>query len=187
MDGGTARRRTGVRFAATTLGLVVVGLAGYGGFVAFVGADRTVASGVMVLAAGTGFAAFFSPCSFPLLLTFLTRRSNESARAAVVSAMRVAAGSAMLLTIAAIAIALGGTALGAAVEFNSSSGRLLRFGVGLVLVLLGLRQANLWRVRMRWLDRIAGGAARLFDPGQVVSPGRGDVMYGFGYLLTGFG
>lgn len=187
MDEVTARRRARVRFAATALGLVVVGIAGYVGFVAFVGSDRTMASGVMVLAAGTGFAAFFSPCSFPLLLTFLTRRSADSAGAAVVSALRVAAGSAILLSAAAGAVALGGIALGAVVEFDSTPGRLFRLIVGLALVLFGLRQASVWSMRMRWLDRIAGASARLFDPGQVTNRGRSDVVYGFGYLLAGFG
>lgn len=78
------------RFSAVTLGLVVVGVAGYIGFVAFGGSDPGVAGGVMVLAAGTGFAAFFSPCSFPLLLTFLARRSADSPGVALASALRMA-------------------------------------------------------------------------------------------------
>ena len=187
MDEVTARRRARVRFGATALGLAVVGIAGYIGFIAFVGSERTTASGVMVLAAGTGFAAFFSPCSFPLLLTFLTRRSADSRGAALVSALRVAAGSAMLLATVAAIMALGGVALGAVVEFDSIPGRLFRLGVGLALVLFGLRQAGLWSVRMRWLDRIAGSSARLFDPRRPANPGSRDVVYGFGYLLAGFG
>lgn len=123
MDETTARRRAGVRFAATALGLVVVGVAGYLGFVAFVGSDRTVAAGVMALAAGTGFAAFFSPCSFPLLLTFLARRSEDSGGNALLSATRVAVGAALLLASVAAAIALGGSALaGVVVSFPRFSG-----------------------------------------------------------------
>lgn len=187
MDEVTARRRSRVRFAATALGLVVVGVAGYLGFVAFVGSDRTVAAGMMVLAAGTGFAAFFSPCSFPLLLTFLTRRSVDSPSAALLSALRVAAGAALLLGAVAAVIAAGGSAVGGVVEFDSPTGRLFRAGVGLLLIGFGLRQARLWGVRMRWLDRVAGVSARMFDPGRVTNPARGDVVYGFGYLLAGFG
>ena len=71
MDAQRARRRAQVRYSAMALGVLVAGLAGYVGFVAFVAADRAVAAGTMFLAAATGFAAFFSPCSFPLLLTFL--------------------------------------------------------------------------------------------------------------------
>ncbi len=182
----TAVRRSRVRFTATVLGVIVVGVAGYAGFVAFVDSNQHVATGVMALAAASGFAAFFSPCSFPLLLTFLTRRSADSPGSALASGLRVAAGAAVLLVIVAVVIALGGSALGGVVEFDSQAGRLFRFAVGLVLVLFGFRQASLWRVRMRWLDRVAGASARIFDPGRVSRPGRSDVVYGFGYLLAGF-
>ena len=176
-----------MRFAAGASGLVVVGVAGYLGFVAFVGSDRNVSAGVLALAAGTGFAAFFSPCSFPLLLTFLTRRNSNAPGAALMSALRVASGAALLLAAVAVAIALGGSALAGVVEFDSSTGRLFRASVGLILVVFGLRQARLWGVRMRWLDRVAGASARVLDPARVTNPARSDVVYGFGYLLAGFG
>ncbi len=187
MDDLTARRRSRVRFTATTVGVVVVGIAGYAGFVAFVRSDRGVAVGVMVLAAATGFAAFFSPCSFPLLLTFLTRRSADSSGAALLSAVRVAAGAALLLASVAVVIAVGGTAVGGVIEFDSTAGRLFRLGVGTLLVLFGLRQTRLWGVRMRWLDRVATPSSRVFDPTKVSGRAGGDVVYGFGYLLAGFG
>lgn len=187
MDDATARRRSRVRFAATAVGVVVIGVAGYVGFVAFVGSDRDVAAGVMVLAAGTGFAAFFSPCSFPLLLTFLTRRSGDSPGAALLSALRVAAGAVLLLATVASVMTVGGAALGGVVEFDTTTGRLFRLGIGLLLVLFGLRQARLLGLKLRWLDAMAGLSARLFDPGRVSHPARRDVVYGFGYLLAGFG
>lgn len=187
MDDTALRQRTLARFVATALGVVVVGVAGYLGFVAFVGSDREAAAGALVLAAGTGFAAFFSPCSFPLLLTFLTRRSTKSKRAAMLSSLRVAGGAVILLAVVAVVIAVGGSALVRVVEFDSAAGRVFRFTVGLVLVVLGLRQANVLRLRMRWLDWIAGASGRLLDPSKVRSqPGR-DFVYGFGYLLAGFG
>ncbi len=187
MDQLKARQRARVRFGAIALGLLVVGIAGYVGFVAFVGAERTVAGGVLALAAGTGFAAFFSPCSFPLLLTFLSRRAADSAAAALASALRVAAGATMLLASVAVVIALGGTALGAVVEFDSVAGRVLRLGIGATLVILGLEQAGVWPRRMQWMDGVAGTSARLLDPARVTNPARRDVLYGLGYLLAGFG
>ena len=42
-------------------------------------------------------------------------------------------------------------------------------------------------MRMRWLDGVAGASAQVFDPGRVTNPARSDVVYGFGYLLAGFG
>jgi len=187
MDATTQRRRQRVRFVAIAAGLAVVGVAGYLGFVAFVGLDRDLGTGIMVLAAATGFAAFFSPCSFPLLLTFLSRRSSESTGAALLSALRVGAGAAALLLIAAVMMASAGTAIASVVEFDSTSGRVFRASIGVVLILFGLRQARLVRFRMHWLDGVAGRAGRVFDPSQVSGRARSDFVYGFGFLLAGFG
>lgn len=130
----TLRHRTRARLGAVILGLVVVAVAGYVGFVAFVESNPGVGAGVVVLAAATGFAAFFSPCSFPLLLTFLTRKSTESTGSALVSALRVGAGAAVLLGLFAVGITVGGAALGRIVEFDSPPGRVFRLSIGLLLV-----------------------------------------------------
>jgi cytochrome c biogenesis protein CcdA len=180
-------RRSRLRFGAVVLRVLVVGVAGYIGFVAFAGSEQGPATGVMVLGALTGFAAFFSPCSFPLLLTFLATRSTESRGEAALSALRVGAGAAALLAVIALAVAGGGTALASVVEFDSLSGRVFRLAVGLVLILLGLRQAHLLGLRMRWIDRVARSASRIFDSSSVSDRARGDIAYGFGYLLAGFG
>ena len=187
MDDLTAQRRSRTRFTMTAVGMVVTGMAGYLGFAAFVGSDRSVAAGVTALAAGTGFAAFFSPCSFPLLLTFLTRRSRESRTAAIASALRVAIGVAALLTIIALIMVFAGSVVGDVVQFDSSAGRSFRLGVGLLLVVLGLRQARFLTWKLGWLDAVAGTSARVFDTDRVKHPARRDFIYGFGYLLAGFG
>ncbi len=187
MDEARLRRRTLARFLATTLGVLVVGVAGYFGFAAFVGSQRDAAAGAFALAAGTGFAAFFSPCSFPLLLTFLTRRSEESKQTAMLSSLRLGSGAVILLVIVAVVVAAGGTALARVVEFDSAAGRVFRFAIGVVLVVFGLRQTNVLRFRMRWLDRIASASGRLLDPTNARTPARRDFIYGFGYLLAGFG
>lgn len=183
----TARRRALARFAVTALGLVVVGVAGYLGFVAFAGGGREAAAGVLVLAAGTGFAAFFSPCSFPLLLTHLTRRSSESATAALTSALRVALGAALLLALIGAVIALGGSGIAEVVGFDSTTGRAFRLAIGVLLIAVGLLQSHIWAWRMQWFSRIAGSAARVLDPSLARNPAGSDVRYGFGYLLAGFG
>jgi hypothetical protein len=56
-----------------------------------------------------------------------------------------------------------------------------------VLILLGLRQAHLLGLRIRWIDRVARSASRIFDSSSVSDRARGDIAYGFGYLLAGFG
>jgi cytochrome c biogenesis protein CcdA len=193
VDDVTLRRRARARLGAVILGLVVVAVAGYVGFVAFVESNPGVGAGVMVLAAATGFAAFFSPCSFPLLLTFLTRRSTESTGSALVSALRVGAGAAVLLGLFAVGITVGGAALGRIVEFDSAPGRVFRLSIGLLLVVFGLRQSQRFGFRMQWLDRVAGldrvaaSSARVLDPGRASNAAGADFAYGFGYLLAGFG
>ena len=187
MDDVTLRRRARARLGAVILGLVVVAVAGYVGFVAFVESNPGVGAGVMVLAAATGFAAFFSPCSFPLLLTFLTRKSTESTGSALVSALRVGAGAAVLLGLFAVGITVGGAALGRIVEFDSPPGRVFRLSIGLLLVVFGLRQSQRFGFRMQWLDRVAASSARVLDPGRASNAAGADFAYGFGYLLAGFG
>ncbi len=176
-----------MRFGALAIGLVVVGLAGYVGFVAVAVGDRSSSSALLALAAATGFAAFFSPCSFPLLLTFLTRRADESAGSAALTAIRVGLGAATLLAGVAAVTALVGEAAATAVAFDRPAGRIFRVAIGLGLIILGLRQARLIRLRMRWLDRVAGGAAAIFDPSRSTRRVRSDFAYGFAYLLAGFG
>lgn len=187
MDQSTKRLRARARYVAVAVGVLLVAIAGYVGFVRFVESDQGVGAGVIALAAATGFAAFFSPCSFPLLLTFLARRADESWKAALASALRVGAGAAFLLMILAIVIVAGGSALARLVEFDSTAGRGFRLLVGLLLIILGLAQARLINLRMRWRDRVASAAGRILDPSKATKPARSDVMYGFGYLLAGFG
>jgi len=181
------RARSRARFVAVAAGLLVVGVAGYVGFVAFARAERSSGTALLLLAAATGFAAFFSPCSFPLLLTFLARRADESVMTTAVTALRVGAGAASLLVVLAGVVAVSGDALTSVIAFDQPVGRALRFVVGMLLVGFGLRQARLLRLRMRWLDWVAGRAASAFDPSQRSSRAAGDFAYGFGYLIAGFG
>ena len=187
MDGVVRRRRGQVRLAIVTLGVLVVGLVGYLGFVWFVDSDRAGSSGVLVLGAVTGFAAFFSPCSFPLLLTFLARRADESKASAFKSALRVGFGATLMLGVLGLALALGGAAIGTIVQFDQPLGRGFRFLLGLLLVFLGLRQARVLTLRISWLDSFARVAGQVFDPSKTSSQAGGDVVYGLGYLLAGFG
>lgn len=180
-----AAKRARVRMLLVSAGVVVVGLAGYVGFAAF--SDSELGAGSMALAAATGFAAFFSPCSFPLMLTFLTRQSESSTAQTVRASLLVGAGALTLLAVAALFIAAGSESIGRVVQFDSVPGRLLRLGVGLVLILLGLRQANLVPFRPKWIDNVASASSRLFDPTRASSPATSHFVYGFGYLLAGFG
>jgi cytochrome c biogenesis protein CcdA len=187
VDKTALRARSRIRFGATVVGMLVVGVAGYIGFVAFVGSGPEISAGVMVLAAATGFAAFFSPCSFPLLLTFLARKSTETRGAAILSAVRIGAGAVAFFGLMAVVMVLAGTAFGSVIGFDTTAGRIFRLMVGVLLIGFGLRQARLLRIEMRWLDRVAGTAGQAFDPSVHSSQARSDIVYGFGYLLAGFG
>lgn len=181
------RRRGRIRFLIVVAGVLVVGVSGYLGFLAFVGSGPELAAGVLALAAGTGFAAFFSPCSFPLLLTFLVKRSESSRVEALMSALRVGGGAGALLAIVAVVTAVGGSALARVVEFDSLTGRVFRLAIGITLLAFGLRQSGVLRLQMTWPDRVASTASRLVDSSRSRGKGIGDVVYGFGYLLVGFG
>lgn len=184
-DTERTRSRAGVRFLAVTAGIVVVGVAGYLGFIA-VASRREEVVGTLGLAAATGFAAFFSPCSFPLMLTFVGRRSEASPRSLAGSVLLVGAGAATVLALLAIVVGLTGDWLGRIVNFSSATGRLLRLLVAGFLLAFGARHAGLIRFPASWLDRVASFASRVLDPSRRQGPAH-DFVYGFGYLLAGFG
>ncbi len=169
------------------VGVLVVGVAGYLGFVAFVQSDGAGGSSVLVLGALTGFAAFFSPCSFPLLLTFLSRRAEESRASALASSLRVGLGASMMLALVALVMVIGGASVGGLLEFDQPSGRAFRLILGGALILFGLKQLRIVNVRMAWMDAVARGAGQRFDPSKASTRAGGDILYGFGYLLAGFG
>jgi len=183
----TLRRRGQFRFLFVALGVLVVGIFGYLGFLAFAQADRAAGSGVLVVGAVTGFAAFFSPCSFPLLLTFLARRGEESKRAALVAALRVGLGATALLALVALAMAIAGAAVGTLVQFDDPAGRIFRVIVGGVLIGLGLKQSRLVDFDAKWMHRIIGRAGQRLDRSSTSTRLRADFLYGFGFLLAGFG
>ena len=190
MDDALLIRRSRLRLATISLGLLLVGLAGYFGFVVFVENDAIggLGAGVMGLAVATGFAAFFSPCSFPLLLTFLSRQSEAgSSKRVLVSSLVVGLGAVTFFAVVALALVVVGEGLARVVGFDTLAGRLFRASIGVLLVFLGLRQASLIKVKMRVFDSVAASAADRFDPSRHENRTRRDFVYGFGYLLAGFG
>jgi cytochrome c biogenesis protein CcdA len=181
------------RYWLLAAGLVLAGLSGYLGYVAFPRFDLAagVGAGLLVLAAAAGVASFFSPCSFPLLVTLLTREATRDGRPGI-RGLRVAVplsvGAVVFVLGVGALIALGGRGLVGEVTFTSTAGRVLRIAVGSGLLLLGLVQAEILPFSFHRLgDRIArpvvGAQARL----RRRHPRAGLVLFGFGYLLAGFG
>lgn len=190
MDPLVSARRTRLRWVVVSVGAVAVGFGGYFGFVAFIetGTVAGLGAGIMGLAVATGFAAFFSPCSFPLLLTFLVRhRESRSWRGILRSSLTVGLGAVAFFVLLAAVLAAVGEGVGGSIGFDTTTGRVSRASLGALLVLLGLRQANVIKVRFRAFDAVAMGAARVLDSSKAARPASKDFIYGFGYVLAGFG
>ncbi|MDX1658970.1 MAG: cytochrome c biogenesis protein CcdA [Nitriliruptorales bacterium] len=186
------------RFALLTAGVVVLGLAGYVGYVLYprFGLPSVTGASVLVLGAAAGLAAFFSPCSFPLLAALLARQTaaadeDRSPGRQVGAAVRFAGGLSLGALVFVLGVgllfALGGRGLAGAVTFTSTSGRVIRLVVGLLLIVLGLVQTGRIRLSLERLD--LGAHERLLELARrggdrsLVS----NVVFGFGYLAAGFG
>ncbi|MFO7540625.1 MAG: cytochrome c biogenesis protein CcdA [Chloroflexota bacterium] len=189
-------------------GVVILALAGYSGYVLYPRFDLPAVTGVslLLLAAAAGVAAFFSPCSFPLLVTLLARQTGgrrqktegrgqreEGRRQKVAGpvvlrfALAFSLGVTLFLILAGGLIALGGGRLFAEVTFTSMAGRIIRAVVGVGLFVLGLAQVGLIRLPF---DRVAVAASRLLPRRSQLQQRPslwGYMLYGFGYLLAGFG
>lgn len=166
---------------------VAVALGGYAGYVLYPRFDLPAAAGIglLALAAGAGLAAFFSPCSFPLLLTLIVRgESNDGQRG---NAVWVAAGAATFMLALGLLIAAGGAGIASSITFDSTPGRLLRAVVGVILIVLGLIQAGVIRANLRRFEPaihgMLGRQARL----RRHRPRLGHAVFGFAYLTAGFG
>lgn len=186
-------RRPGVSYLLVVVGAVVVAVAGFAGFRAFPGVEAGAGAGLIALGAAAGVASFFSPCSFPLLLTILTRDAGTlSARAprirrAVLFGASMSIGAVVFVLGLGALISLGGREFAASITFTSTGGRVIRIVVGLLLILLGLAQARVIRIPFHGPEAIG----RRFTQGQArlrrERPVAGFALFGFGYLLAGFG
>lgn len=183
-----------VRVALLACGLVLVGIAGYAGFVAYPKGDAPAAAGagILVLGAAAGLASFFSPCSFPLLVTLLAREARGTARggrvrATLPPAAAFALGAAAFVLALGALIGLGGRSIAASVTFTSTPGRTLRIVVGSVLVLLGLVQSGVVRLDLHPVERAAAPLREAHARLRRRRPLAGFAVFGLAYLLIGFG
>lgn len=182
------------RYLVLVVVVVVVAVAGFVGYLLYPRFDLPAVEGVglLALAAAGGVASFFSPCSFPLLLTLLARQattdseSGRSPRPATFGGA-LALGAATFMVLVGAVIAIGGEGLFAGVTFTSTAGIVLRVVAGLVLVFLGLVQAGVVPISMHAVSQAAQplmrGQARLRRDRPVL----GFAVFGFGYVLAGFG
>lgn len=191
-DAPNAGRAT---YALLAVGLVLLGIAGYLGYLTYPRFDlpSVAGAGLLLLAAGAGVASFFSPCSFPLLATLLSReiRSTEAGRArtraTITFAAAFSAGAVSFLVILGILVGLGGRGLVGSVTFTSAIGIALRIVVGVLLILLGLIQAEVIPVTFHGVERVSRPAMERLAGLRRRHPVGGFAAFGFSYFLIAFG
>jgi cytochrome c biogenesis protein CcdA len=184
-----------LRYLLLVLAILAVGLAGFIGFVVYPRFDLPPGAGVgMVgLAAAAGIASFFSPCSFPLLVTLLVRDSRPGdprpvrVRRSLARAGWIGVGAASFVVGLGLLIAAGGAGLAQSVTFDSPAGRILRGVVGASLVLLGLIQIGRLSVNLRRFEPALHGLLRRQASLRRSRPAAGYMLFGFAYLAAGFG
>lgn len=190
-----ADHRDRLRYGLVVAGTLLAGFAGYVGYVAYprFGLPSAAGASVLLLAAAAGFAAFFSPCSFPLLAALLARQTPSDAprrqrlRRAVLFAAALSTGAVAFVLIVGVLFALGGRGLATAVTFTSASGRVIRAVVGIALVILGLVQAGRIRLDLRRFEPAVHGFLTRQARLRRARPVAGTAVFGFGYLAAGFG
>ena len=190
----TSRPGGMVRALLTVTSVMVVALAGYGGFrlAARLDLGAGAGAGVVALAVITGFAVFFSPCSFPLLVAMLagpdrSAQASERRRDGLTAALAMGAGAAMFLLAVGVVVGLAGEAVVQSVSFSTTPGRILRSAVAAVVIVAGLTQLGLvqlpfWRVT-RFAQPIEQRRVNIASRHQHAA----QVLYGFGFVVAGFG
>ncbi|GAB4248475.1 MAG: hypothetical protein Kow00129_09190 [Thermoleophilia bacterium] len=179
--------------AGPVVATLLLGLAGYLGYVLYPRFDlpAVTGAGIFILAAAAGVASFFSPCSFPLLLTLLVRDVRAGEEGAWSRALRaglpLAAGAGVFLTLLGLVIALGGAAIVEGVTFGSRPGRLLRAAAGILLIVLGLIQLGAVPLSFHRAAEAVRPLLKRRARLQESSPAAAWFLLGFFYLLAGFG
>ena len=165
-------------------------LAGYTGYVLYPRFDLPAATGASLwgLAAAAGIASFFSPCSFPLAVTLLARETTPGRQGRLTRlSIWLGLGALLFLALAGTLIAAGAGAFFKQVTFTSTAGITIRAVVGSLLIFLGLVQLNVLPVSLLAVEDAAkpllDRQARLRRDRPALAFG----LFGFGYLLAGFG
>lgn len=187
-----------LRYGGWTAAAVALGLAGYVGYVVYPRFDLPAGAGagLLILAAAAGVASFFSPCSFPLLVSMLARplaASDDSSTSrrpvgrALTYALALSVGASAFLVVLGGILSLGAGAMVDDVTFTSSAGRVLRIVVGVALIVFGLVQTGRIAVDLRRFEPALHGVLSRQAGLHRRRPMLGFVLFGFVYLGAGFG
>lgn len=182
------------------LGITVLAVTGYAGYELYPRFDLPAVQGaaLFLLAAGAGIASFFSPCGFPLLVTLLARETGVEAAAKDKSgsspvsrgfkfAIALSLGATLFLLLSGIFIAFGGGAIFAGVTFTSTAGMTIRVVIGVILISLGLVQLGVIPSPLHAVEGVSKPLMRAQARYRRQSPVFGFAIFGFAYLLAGFG
>lgn len=147
---------------------------------------------LLILSVGAGIASFFTPCSFPLLTALLSRSVNIEQQIhplprALGYGAALAFGASVFLSLVGIGLALGAGTLFAQVTFTSLTGRILRVVLGILLVLLGIIQLGYVSVPFDRITSLAIPIRKFQIRIRDDYPTVGFFIFGFGYILAGFG
>ena len=183
-----------IRYVLLVVGTLLLSLAGYLGYTIYprFNLPPVTGGGLYVLSAAAGLGALFSPCSFPLLATLLARSfKSDDGRNSLENALRygaaLAAGASTFLLLTGAGIAFAGGALFSQVTFTSATGRIIRISIGFLLVLLGLVQIGVISLPFDRITELAYPIERAQARLRRERPVLGFALFGFGYILAGFG
>ena len=193
------RIRRDLRYGVLVVAVAVLGIGGYGAYLLYprFNLPAVDAVGLAVLSLAAGVASFFSPCPFPLLATLLIREARggqdgtPGRRVPLSRALTYAAalslGTVVFLALTASVIAAGGQALVEQVTFTSLAGRVIRTVVGALLIIFGLVQVGVLRLSFHRVASLARPFLQFQARMRRRAPVAGFALFGFGYLLAGFG
>lgn len=185
-----------MRYLYLFISILLVALVGYGTYALYprFALDQQTLS-LPLLAIAAGFASFFSPCSFSLMVALLARESgvNDQARASVsarragVFAAALGLGASAFFVLAGVGLVVGGSVLFASVTFPSVGGRVIRLLTGSVLIILGLMQLGMLPNVLSAAIRIVSPLMRYQARHRRRRPALSFFVFGFAYPLAGFG
>jgi len=186
----TERRTSARRYAFLVAVTAAVAFAGYVGYVLYPRFDLPSVTGasLLLLSAAAGIASFFSPCSFPLAVTLLARETRPGQQGRMTRlTLWLGLGALVFLVIAGALIAAGAGVFFKQVTFTSTAGITVRAVIGALLILFGLIQLNVLPVSLLAVEDAAkpllARQARLRRERPALAFG----LFGFGYLVGGFG
>jgi len=178
------------RYALLVAATAAVAIAGYLGYVLYPRFDLPSVTGatLLLLSAAAGIASFFSPCSFPLAVTLLARETQPGRQARLTRlTLWLGTGALVFLLLAGALIAAGAGVFFKQVTFTSAAGITIRAVIGFLLILFGLIQLNVLPVSLLAIEDLAkpllARQARMRRDRPALAFG----LFGFGYLLAGFG